>query len=99
VSVTRVARAASPLCGPGAAGAAGLTARGAAPTPAAGTRTADPADLPTGTVAFLFTDLAGSTRQLEAHPAAFRGAVARHHALLQQAVEALLCAAGQSLKR
>jgi predicted ATPase/class 3 adenylate cyclase len=44
--------------------------------------------LPTGTVTFLFTDLEGSTRLLEAHPAAYREAVARHHALLRAAVEA-----------
>jgi predicted ATPase/class 3 adenylate cyclase len=45
-------------------------------------------DLPTGTVTFLFTDLEGSTALLQAHPAAYREAVRRHHALLQQAVEA-----------
>src|SRR5262245_40134665 len=44
--------------------------------------------LPTGTVTFLFTDLEGSTRLLEAHPDAYREAVARHHALLREAVEA-----------
>jgi predicted ATPase/class 3 adenylate cyclase len=44
--------------------------------------------LPEGTVTFLFTDLEGSTRLLEAHPAAYREAVARHHALLRGAVEA-----------
>ena len=44
--------------------------------------------LPEGTVTFLFTDLEGSTRLLEAHPAAYREAVARHHALLRAAVEA-----------
>ena len=36
---------------------------------------------------FLFTDLEGSTALLEAHPAAYREAVARHHALLREAVE------------
>ena len=36
---------------------------------------------------FLFTDLEGSTRLLEAHPAAYRDAVRRHHALLRGAVE------------
>src|SRR5262245_46033363 len=45
-------------------------------------------DLPAGTVTFLFTDLEGSTRLLEAHPDAYRDAVARHHALLRGAVEA-----------
>ena len=46
------------------------------------------ADLPTGTVTFLFTDLEGSTRVRPAHPAAYRDAVRRHHALLRGAVEA-----------
>jgi hypothetical protein len=41
------------------------------------------ADLPTGTVTFLFTDLEGSTRLLQAHPHAYREAVRRHHALLR----------------
>jgi predicted ATPase/class 3 adenylate cyclase len=44
--------------------------------------------LPTGTVTFLFTDLEGSTVLLEAHPAAYRAAVRRHHDLLRGAVEA-----------
>ena len=47
-----------------------------------------PPALPTGTVTFLFTDLEGSTRFLEAHPAAYRAAVRRHHELLLGAVEA-----------
>src|SRR5262245_57174336 len=47
----------------------------------------DASALPSGTVAFLFTDLEGSSRLLEAHPEAYRGAVARHHALLRGAVE------------
>jgi class 3 adenylate cyclase len=38
-------------------------------------------------VTFLFTDLEGSTALLEAHPAAYREAVRRHHALLRGAVE------------
>jgi class 3 adenylate cyclase len=66
-----------------------LTAHRGAPTLTAGTSImADLADLPTGTVTFLFTDLEGSTRLLAAHPAAYRAAVARHHALLRGAVEA-----------
>jgi class 3 adenylate cyclase len=44
-------------------------------------------ELPAGTVAFLFTDLEGSTRLLEAHPVPYREAVARHHDLLRGAVE------------
>ena len=55
---------------------------GEAPAPGA------PRELPAGTVTFLFTDLEGSTRLLEAHPAAYRDAVRRHHALLRGAVEA-----------
>jgi class 3 adenylate cyclase len=45
-------------------------------------------DLPTGTVTFLFTDLEGSTKLLQAHPEAYRAAVRRHHDLLREAVEA-----------
>ena len=48
---------------------------------------APPPDLPAGTVTFLFTDLEGSTRLLQAHPAAYRDAVHRHHDLLRAAVE------------
>jgi predicted ATPase/class 3 adenylate cyclase len=41
---------------------------------------------PTGTVTFLFTDIAGSTRLWEEHPEAMRGAVARHDELLTEAI-------------
>ena len=44
-------------------------------------------DLPTGTVTFLFTDIEGSTRLWEEHPKAMRLALARHDALLRQAIE------------
>jgi len=43
--------------------------------------------LPSGTVTFLFTDVEGSTRLLERHPEAYRGAVARHHTIVCTAVE------------
>src|SRR5437763_640175 len=43
--------------------------------------------LPTGTVTFLFTDVEGSTRLWEEHPAAMRQALARHDVLIEQAVE------------
>jgi len=43
--------------------------------------------LPSGTVTFLFTDVEGSTRLLERHPEAYRSALARHHAILGEAVE------------
>jgi class 3 adenylate cyclase len=43
--------------------------------------------LPSGTVTFLFTDVEGSTRLLERHPEAYRGAVAQHHTILAEAVE------------
>jgi predicted ATPase/class 3 adenylate cyclase len=46
------------------------------------------ATLPTGTVTFLFTDIEGSTRLWQAFPAAMRETLSRHHALLQQAVNA-----------
>jgi class 3 adenylate cyclase len=43
-------------------------------------------ELPTGTVTFLFSDIEGSTRLWEEHPEAMRGALARHDALLTEAV-------------
>jgi class 3 adenylate cyclase len=43
--------------------------------------------LPTGTVTFLFTDVEGSTRSWEAHPHAMPQALARHDALIEEAVE------------
>src|SRR5687767_7233656 len=42
--------------------------------------------LPTGTVTFLFTDIEGSTRLVEARPEAYRAALARHDAIVRQAV-------------
>ena len=44
--------------------------------------------VPTGTVSFLFTDIEGSTRLWQLHPEAMKAALARHHMLLQQAIEA-----------
>jgi predicted ATPase/class 3 adenylate cyclase len=41
---------------------------------------------PTGTVTFLFTDVEGSTRLWEAQPEAMRTALARHDAILREAV-------------
>jgi class 3 adenylate cyclase len=43
-------------------------------------------DLPTGTVTFLFTDMEGSTRLLEARPEAYRAGLARHDAILDRAI-------------
>ncbi len=43
--------------------------------------------LPTGTVTFLFSDIEGSTKLWEAYPDAMRVALARHDALLRQAIE------------
>jgi predicted ATPase/class 3 adenylate cyclase len=45
-------------------------------------------DLPTGTVTFLFTDIEGSTRLWEEQPDAMQVALARHDALLTDAVVA-----------
>jgi predicted ATPase/class 3 adenylate cyclase len=45
-------------------------------------------DLPTGIVTFLFTDIEGSTRLWEQHPEAMEAALARHDALLRQAIQA-----------
>src|SRR5688500_5192203 len=44
--------------------------------------------LPTGTVTFLFTDIEGSTRLLEAGPEAYRRGLARHDDIVRQAVAA-----------
>src|SRR5919202_893937 len=44
------------------------------------------ADLPTGTVTFLLTDIAGSTRLWEQDPQAMRQALVRHDALVEQIV-------------
>lgn len=43
--------------------------------------------LPQGTAAFLYTDIEGSTRQWQEHPEAMPQALARHDALLRQAIE------------
>src|SRR5215831_1238212 len=43
--------------------------------------------VPTGTVTFLFTDIEVSTRLWDLHPEEMKGALARHHELLQRAIE------------
>jgi predicted ATPase/class 3 adenylate cyclase/DNA-binding CsgD family transcriptional regulator len=45
------------------------------------------ADLPTGTVTFLFTDIEGSTTRWEQHREQMQAALARHDAILREAVE------------
>jgi predicted ATPase/class 3 adenylate cyclase len=45
------------------------------------------AELPSGTVTFLFTDLEGSTRLWEDHPEAMKPALARHDEVLREAIE------------
>lgn len=44
--------------------------------------------LPTGTVAFLFTDIEGSTQRWETHRAAMARAIERHDELLQSCIDA-----------
>jgi predicted ATPase/class 3 adenylate cyclase len=44
------------------------------------------AGTPTGTITFLFTDIVGSTRRWEADPVEMDGALARHDAILRDAV-------------
>jgi predicted ATPase/class 3 adenylate cyclase len=46
------------------------------------------AELPTGTVTFLFSDVVGSTRLWEEHAEAMKEALTRHDVLLRDAVEA-----------
>src|SRR5262249_4767864 len=53
------------------------------------------AELPTGTVTFLFTDLERSTHLWEAHPVGMQAALARHDEILRSAVESH---AGQVVK-
>ena len=48
---------------------------------------APPTAAPSGTVTFLFTDIAGSTALWEQHPEAMHIALARHDTLLRQAIE------------
>src|SRR5512139_3683493 len=53
--------------------------------------------LPSGTVTFLFTDIEGSTTLAQQFPAEMPVLLARHHAILQQAIQAhrghIFCAA------
>jgi len=49
---------------------------------------AAPRPLPSGTVTFLFTDIEGSTQLWEQHPQAMPAALARHNAILQEAITA-----------
>ncbi len=44
--------------------------------------------LPTGTVTFLFTDIEGSTKLAQEHPDKWEKTRARHHAILQSAMDA-----------
>ena len=44
-------------------------------------------DLPSGTVTFLFTDIEGSTKLWEQHQEMMRATLARHDALLREAIE------------
>src|SRR5215217_9690358 len=44
------------------------------------------AELPSGTVTFLFTDIEGSTARWEQQPEAMRVALARHDALIRAAI-------------
>ena len=46
------------------------------------------ADLPTGTVTFLFTDVEGSTALAQQFPAELPALLARHHAILRESIEA-----------
>ena len=45
-------------------------------------------DLPTGTVTLLFTDMEGSTTRWEQNAQAMQAALARHVAILREAIEA-----------
>src|SRR5512139_2195734 len=45
------------------------------------------ADLPSGTVTFLFTDIEGSTKLSQQHPDEMPGLLARHNQILREAIE------------
>jgi predicted ATPase/class 3 adenylate cyclase len=47
----------------------------------------DMADLPTGTVTFLFTDVEGSTKLWERYPHAMQAAIARHDEILREVMD------------
>src|SRR5215211_5203556 len=49
--------------------------------------TQDMADLPTGTVTFLFTDVEGSTKLWERYPEAMQAAIARHDEILSEVMD------------
>src|SRR5262245_19303923 len=51
------------------------------------TATVQSANVPSGTVTFLFSDIEGSTRRWEQQPEAMQAALARHDALLRGAIE------------
>ncbi len=61
---------------------------GAAGSPSLASAASMPALLPSGTLTFLFTDIEGITRLWEQHPTAMSAALARHDALLRQAISA-----------
>jgi class 3 adenylate cyclase len=44
------------------------------------------ANLPTGTITFLFSDIEGSSRLWEQYPRAMQGALARHDTILREAI-------------
>src|ERR1700694_1169581 len=46
------------------------------------------AELPSGTITFLFTDIEESTKRWEQSPQQMQAALARHDAILRQAIEA-----------
>src|SRR5512143_1838428 len=46
------------------------------------------AEIPTGTVTFLYTDIEGSTALAQQYPAELPALLARHHAILHQAIQA-----------
>ena len=52
------------------------------------TTESDQVQLPEGTITFLFTDIEGSTRLWEQHPAAMQLALARHDHLLREIIKA-----------
>jgi class 3 adenylate cyclase len=71
----------------GIIGCTAYAVRGERALAAGGGRMEQPNPYPTGTIAFLFTDLERSTRLWQDHPDAMSAAVARHDYLLRNAIE------------
>src|SRR3954465_1708080 len=85
----RIAMDRTPRRGQAATPVASASGSGPAPAPAHDDDRPQPgAALPTGTLTFCFTDIEGSTQLWEQHSQAMPAALARHDAILRDAIQA-----------